>query len=97
MEGGRDDVPRGSTYNDRSSAVNEIDSLGGGVPRASEAMNAPSVAGLAAGVMSYPEPPGAPWGGAGAELRHCLEGHTFDYAAAPLRGPSDEALKGTLM
>eukprot|EP00964_Phaeocystis_antarctica_P046824 scaffold27070_cov63-Phaeocystis_antarctica.AAC.2 len=33
-------------------------------------------------VPSCPEPPGAPWGGAGVDLRHCDGGH-FDHAVAP--------------
>ena len=38
--------------------------------------------GLFLGVQSCPEPPGAPWGGAGAELGHCQGGH-FERAGRP--------------
>ena len=96
MEGGGDDVPRGSTYIDRSNAVKSA-SLGAASLEHPRPWLQRQWLGLAAGVPSCSEPSGAPWGGAGTELRHCSEGHTLDHAAAPLRGPSDEALKGTLM
>ena len=38
--------------------------------------------GLALGVPSCPEPPGAPWGGTEAEPGRC-QGRHFDHAGAP--------------
>ena len=42
--------------------------------------------GLFLGVSSRLEPPGAPWGGAGAELRQCAKGGSFGRAGARQEG-----------
>ena len=60
---------------------------GGWLARAAEAVAGDPVARpLPQGVSSRLEPPGAPWGGAGAELRQCAKGGSFGRAGARQEG-----------